>query len=408
MPRQRTNGGLVGGSTLPAVCLCVLVLAGVFAGAIHAEPRKLAHEPTPEEQLLIYELNRARSNPAGYAREQGLGEILDDAPHLPPLAINEWLTASARDHAEEMAEHDYFEHQSPITGRWPNEKARDAGYPLPADWPDERNYIESLAAGFATPAAALRALIEDAGFNPPGHRYHLLALGPDREFWRSHREVGAGYAYEAETTYGDYYVLHTAKPDSPWPFITGVIYEDRDATGRYDLHDGLDGVEVVAYGGDGIAASTVTNQAGGFSLPLLPGVYTIRVSGGDYMGVSEYDVTLGRENVHLAFLSAPSEAEFAVERDFEFQVFEPIERDETSGRRTIAAGGEENDLEQRDTQTDELTSNEQKQNSTSPASHTASRGCALGTPRNDGNATLPLTAFLALLLLGLVVRRRTG
>ena len=54
-------------------------------------------------------------------------------PPRPPLAANDQLFDSAGFHAEEMATYDYFGHQSEVTGDWPNQMARDAGYPLP-DW----------------------------------------------------------------------------------------------------------------------------------------------------------------------------------------------------------------------------------------------------------------------------------
>ena len=53
---------------------------------------------------------------------------LTDATAQPPLAVNPYLTDSARFHAQEMATSNYFGHQSVVTGKWPNQLAREAGY----------------------------------------------------------------------------------------------------------------------------------------------------------------------------------------------------------------------------------------------------------------------------------------
>ena len=82
------------------------------------------------EQLMIYEINRARNAPRQYALDNGLGDLLEDVAPSPPLAVHRSLQASARFHASEMADFNYFNHQSDVTGDWPNKMARDAGYPL--------------------------------------------------------------------------------------------------------------------------------------------------------------------------------------------------------------------------------------------------------------------------------------
>ena len=42
-----------------------------------------------------------------------------------PLAVNDKLMASSDFHATEMAVHNYFGHQSQVTGEWPNKMVRD-------------------------------------------------------------------------------------------------------------------------------------------------------------------------------------------------------------------------------------------------------------------------------------------
>lgn len=138
-------------------------------------------QPTSAEQLAIYEINRARANPQKYDTEKSLGGALSSVSAQQPLAVNLNLTNSGRFHSTEFGTYGYFDHQSAITGTWPNKMARNAGYPLPSStYPDGANYIESIAAlgssgagASYAPADAIRALILDAGVPSLGHRIHL-------------------------------------------------------------------------------------------------------------------------------------------------------------------------------------------------------------------------------------------
>ena len=69
---------------------------------------------------------------------------------------------------------------------------RDQGYKLPSYFPDDNNYVESIAAGTSTPASTLSLLIVDQGLNPPGHRNHLLGID---DFNVDNREIGVGHAF---------------------------------------------------------------------------------------------------------------------------------------------------------------------------------------------------------------------
>jgi len=260
--------------------------------------------PAADEQLLIYELNRARNNPQRYASENGLGSLLDGIAPSPPLALNTRLVQSSGGHAEEMAANDYFGHQSAVTLKWPNRMARDAGYVLPAAWPDDQNYIESIAAGYSSVLTALRGLLEDALTSPPGHRYQLLATGPQGALWLAHREVGTGHGYDASSTYDNYYAIHTAYVNSSDLFLTGVVYDDLNTNSRYDLNEGLGGV-LVSLG----ATSTTTNSAGGWSIPITNGSYTLTVSGGSFVGTATANVTVAGSNIEADFISGSTAGE---------------------------------------------------------------------------------------------------
>lgn len=258
-----------------------------------------------EEQLFVYLLNRARNNPVAYQQEAALPVSLAYVPARAPLAVNDQLFASTEFKAEEMATYNYFDHQSHVTGMWPNQLVRSTGYALPALFANNANYLESISYGWAypgrnqavaTPAAALRGLIIDAGINPPGHRNHLLGI----DSWNANfREIGVGHAARTGAINYDYWTIHTGYVSTSDVFLTGVVYVDRNANRRYDLNEGLAGVTVQAGG-----QSVVTNAAGGYSLQVSPNAtYTVTTSGGAFVGTASYQVTVGAANVEVDFLS---------------------------------------------------------------------------------------------------------
>jgi len=259
------------------------------------EPRLLLATVTAEEQLFVYLLNRARHDPAAYAQEVGLGNLLDAVASQPPLAVNNNLFDSTDFHAKDMADSNYFSHQNPVTLEWPNRMARDAGYVLPANFLDADNNIESIAAGSTTAEFTLRLLIEDLNVPGVGHRVHLLATNA---FFQLHREIGVGHAYNANSTYGDYWAIHTAYRTGANPFLTGVIFNDLDLDGRYDLNEGLPGITLTVGG-----AKYYTNAQGGYSIPATAGSRTLTVQGAGFTGTATATVDVTNQNVEVDFLS---------------------------------------------------------------------------------------------------------
>lgn len=251
------------------------------------------------EQWFVYLLNQARSDPAGYQAANALPADFSGIQASQPLAINSQLGASARFRSYEMATNDYFAHQSPVTGKFPNVVARDFGYPLASAYPNDANSIESLAAGYFLPADALNVLLVDAGVPDLSHRLHLLGVGrPDD------REVGAGFFSSSASRYGSYWTVHTATTDASTPFLTGVVYNDVNANGVYDPYEGVGGVTITAGG-----TKTSTNAAGGWSIPVKSNQsYEVVASGLNFGGTSRVSVRVGTNNLEVDFISGRSGA----------------------------------------------------------------------------------------------------
>lgn len=115
------------------------------------------------------------------------------------------LAQVARERAKDMAERDYFGHVNP-DGKGPNYLVRAAGYALPSWYPraDDANNIESIAAGYSTPADVWAGWM-----NSSGHRMHLLG---QHSFYAAQTQVGIGYYYKAGSRYGHYWVVLSAPP----------------------------------------------------------------------------------------------------------------------------------------------------------------------------------------------------
>ena len=253
---------------------------------------------TAEEQLFVYLLNRARANPVAYQQEASIPlSVVDLSTVTPrqPLAINTQLFSSAQVHADDMAQNNYFAHQSPITNAWPNKLARDAGYPLPGAWADDANYIESIGAGHRGAAELLKEFIQDIGIPDAGHRVHLMGIG---DFHSDNNEIGVGYAFNFVSQYRDYWAVHATYSNPSDQFLTGVVFADANSNGRYDLNEGLAGVNISAG-----AFQTTTNAAGGWAIKVPDGQYTVSASGGGFIGSSALDTTVEGQSVEVDFAS---------------------------------------------------------------------------------------------------------
>lgn len=248
------------------------------------------------EQLFIYMLNRARHDPVAYQLEEDLPVDLGYVTPRPPLSLNNSLFSSAQFKSWEMAQHNYFAHQSSVTGIWPNRLARNNGYALPQSFPDNANYIESLAGGQDTAKSALRALIIDEGINPPGHRNHLLGIGNTND---TNREIGVGYVYKGGTSYQHYWSIYATQQSTPGCYVTGVVYSDINGNSRYDLNEGLPNITVQI----GNTQAVQTNMAGGWSARVGAGDYTIRASGAGMPISSTAFVHVANDNVEVDFIS---------------------------------------------------------------------------------------------------------
>ncbi len=266
----------------------LLVAAVVFTAPALATP---ADAWTAEEMQAVYDLNLARRNPVLWGIEHGVD--LSGIPARPPLAPNNLLAASAAFRAEDLAATggDYGHRMSPPDSRWPNQVARDFGYPLPSWWSGDANYIEGYLGG--AEVFPLANILSYSRYVDPDqvHLEHLLGS----ESFALHREIGFGFHQDGDELW---WVWHTGYIEGGDPFITGAAFNDGNQNGVMDLGEGIPGVTVIA---DGRTATT--NAGGGWAIQIPRGSYTVTASGGGFAGTSSAKVEVNSYNVGVDFIS---------------------------------------------------------------------------------------------------------
>ena len=245
--------------------------------------------PTAAEQLMLEQLNDARANPAWYGQQIGV-DLSSVAPSQ-PLAFDPRLIDAARGHSIDMSTEAYFDHNTP-TGETPSQRMAASGFaPLSSG--------ESIAGGgpFSTSAAALKALIVDAGVPSLGHRLQLLAIDPSAAIQNA---VGIGIVQNGSGPLLNYYTIDTAIGFTNLPYITGVVYDDANHNGAYDIGEGLGNVNITVSG----VGTIQTWSSGGYSYQVAPGTYTVTASGGGLTQQITSTIQVGSGNFRLNFMGS--------------------------------------------------------------------------------------------------------
>lgn len=144
------------------------------------QPRA-ANSPRPSKPPATATGSAAESAPDNVtARENQVTVLVNrerTAGGCGTVSTDERLRTAARRHSRDMAQRNYFSHDSP-DGSSPWDRADRAGYPNPIG--------ENIAKGQPTPAAVV-----DAWMNSPGHRRNIMNCDA--------REIGVGLAFDGST-----------------------------------------------------------------------------------------------------------------------------------------------------------------------------------------------------------------
>jgi uncharacterized protein YkwD len=249
-------------------------------------------DPTDEEQYFLELLNYSRLNPAAQGvalatqsgpdvtntlayykiDPQALATSFSTIPPAPPLSFAAELTTAARGHSRYMLSNVVQTHFEGTNGI--GERANAVGYP----WRTlgENVYAYSTTVDFGFAAFEIDWGQGPGGIqNPPGHRLNNHSTN----FF----EIGIGILHGSNSvvmesttnTVGPQLITMDFGTRQNQPaLVTGVAYYDLNGNGRYDLGEGVGGVQVNTDSPFG----AVTASAGGYSIPVGSGFHTVYFS----------------------------------------------------------------------------------------------------------------------------------
>lgn len=253
-------------------------------------------EMTPQEQLMLELINRARMDPAGEAKRFGikLNEGVDrrdrisDAPKQ-VLAGNDDLQDAADGHSDWMLQNDRFSHTQQngtpgFTGKNPDDRMENAGYNFTGNW----RWGENIASrdGLGATDAIIRQhkdLFVDKGYAGRGHRTNILEAG--------FQEIGIGQEMGGGTSM----VTQDFARSGNSAFVTGVVYDDTTVDDDFfSVGEQTVGIAVSATG-----ANDTTGSGGGYELEFAAGAGARTVTF-DFAGTDVVvDLNVGARNIKL-------------------------------------------------------------------------------------------------------------
>ncbi len=207
-----------------------------------------------------------------------------------PLSFNGKLNDAAEDHSAWMDQTDTLTHTG-AGGSSPYDRMIDAGYVFSGN---AIYYGENIAGmGLRPPSGYLNEidLVHSFFMGSPGHRANILN--------NNFKEVGIGFTVGFYISYDSIYVTQDFAQTASNPFLTGVAFDDHDNDSRYDINEGLGNFTVTALDNTtGSIFTTQTGPAGGYSLELASGNYTVSFSASGYSTWSQ-PVSISNRNVKL-------------------------------------------------------------------------------------------------------------
>ncbi len=298
----------------------LLLLAALSLGIIEstAQANQLySHgDPTPEEQLMLEMVNRARANPT----EEGIRLMdTDDArvqsaysffsinktatkaaftayPQRPPLAFHPDLTTAARNHSKDMDANNFQGHTS-SNGDDLSRRYAKVGYA------SQGMYGENVAAYSESVWHGHCGLNVDWGEQNQielGHRENIMNFKS-----AVYTEIGVGILFNGKGLMQGYvgpYVITQTFGTRSQRYITGVVYADKNNNGFYDMGEGLEGVTIKPSRGTFYA---VSSTSGGYAIPFTgSGSVTITASGGNLSAPVTKTVDFTGDNTKVDFIPA--------------------------------------------------------------------------------------------------------
>lgn len=302
---------------MPRSILLLAALVLYFHTSVALRSQEYSHgDPTPDEQYMLELINRARANPteegirlidtedpsvqAAYTyfniNKAATKQAFTTYPQRPPLAFHPALIQAARVHTADMVANNFQGHVG-SNGSTLDQRYAAAGYVPQGQWGENVSaYSNSVWYGHC-------GLNVDWGTQNQidlGHRSNIMNFKG-----AVYTEIGIGITKTTgglqQGTVGPYVItqdfgIRTAR------YITGVVYNDKNSNGFYDVGEGLEGVRVQPSRGTYYA---VTSTSGGYAIPFSgSGSVTIVASGGPLTSPITQQANFGSDNIKVDFVPA--------------------------------------------------------------------------------------------------------
>lgn len=206
-----------------------------------------------------------------------------------PLAFDSDLNDSAENHSSWMIATDTFSHTG-ANGSNPGDRMGAAGYNFTGSWAWAENiaWMSTRAPdGLQDEVQQLHTML----MNSAGHRANLLN--------DTYREIGVGFEVGQFDRFEGAFVTQNFARTATNSFLTGVAFDDQDGDNRYDIGEGLGNFSVVVKNNlTGAVETTTTNPAGGYTLELANGNYTVSFSANGF-ATTNFQTSIGNKNVKL-------------------------------------------------------------------------------------------------------------
>jgi len=261
--------------------------------------------PSNVEQLMLELINSSRADPEGTAvyygidLNDGLSPGTISSSPKQPLAFNPALISAALSHSQWMLDTDTFSHTGK-DGSSPKERMEAAGYVFSGSWSWGENIGWSGTSGNLNVEYHARRIIKGL-FLSSGHRVNTLS--------ENFEEIGIGGLTGTFAIYNALMVTEkfARSASTPTPMLVGVVYEDHNDNGLYDIGEGLRGITLTL--DEGIYYA-VTSESGGYAVPFPDadkGLLQVTASGGVLLQPVTKQIDLTGNNVKLDFIISRSE-----------------------------------------------------------------------------------------------------
>jgi uncharacterized protein YkwD len=286
--------------------------ASAGAAAFYPQPN-----PSNEEQYILELINAARANPpaegamlAGITDSEitryysyygvNVGQVKSDFSGYavkPPLAFDSNLNDSALEQSTDMAANGFQGHDS-SNGTTFSTRISEAGYQWSALGENVFAYVEDPFFGHV-------GLNVDWGVPSLDHRENIMNLIAG---FPTFKQIGISYVSTSIADFGPYVMTEDfgTPADDTESFLLGVVYNDANGNGAYDMGEGLGGVTISTDTG---SYYTTTSASGGYVIPLPSGsgTLTVTASGGPLGAPRVKTITYGNAtNVKVDFTTQDS------------------------------------------------------------------------------------------------------